>query len=356
MNNKERHILIASVNASLKGGAEGILLQITTYFRQKGFYIHVLFMRKNCINEWINKHIDGFSYYYLSINSIFSLSKLRFERIFTSHPMTTGIIGAMRKMRLLKTNSFIGREPHALTENKGVKRFIRTLYRKLGYSALDLLICQTKQMKETFIHYNPTTKIRIEVIPNPISIDRGKEIETMTPPTNSPYIVSAGRYVPEKAFDILIKVFSIFRKSHPGFKLVILGEKQRYPKIEKQINKLITKIHLEESVILFGAVENVFPYFKQATMCVVSSRSEGFPNVLLQMMSQNEKVVSTLCAGDIDKIPGLFTCNPNEEDDLLRAMQECLEADTSGNRELFDKELQSRSIDGFMNKVISYLK
>jgi glycosyltransferase involved in cell wall biosynthesis len=91
-------------------------------------------------------------------------------------------------------------------------------------------------------------------------------------------------------------------------------------------------------------------------MCVVSSRIEGFPNVLLQEMSQNEKVVSTLCAGDIDRIPGLFTCKPNDEDDLLRAMQECLEADTSGNRALFDEELQGRSIDKFIEQVQRFEK
>jgi hypothetical protein len=84
-------------------------------------------------------------------------------------------------------------------------------------------------------------------------------------------------------------------------------------------------------------------------------RIEGFSNVLLQEMSQNKKVVSTLCAGDIDKIDGLFTCRPNDEQDLLRAMRQCLEADTAGNRVLFDKELQGRSIDGFIDKVNSYL-
>jgi trehalose-6-phosphate synthase len=111
---------------------------------------------------------------------------------------------------------------------------------------------------------------------------------------------------------------------------------------------------LEEDVILPGMVENVYPYFKNARMCVVSSRIEGFPNVLLQMMSQNEKVVSTLCAGDIDKLEGVFTCKPNDEDDLLRAMAACLEADTSENRELFDRELQDRSIDKFIERVKSF--
>jgi glycosyltransferase involved in cell wall biosynthesis len=166
-----------------------------------------------------------------------------------------------------------------------------------------------------------------------------------------PYIVSAGRLIPEKGFDILIAAFSKLKQEYRDLKLIIIGDGKF--RIEMEI--LIKKLNLENDVILYGIADNVYPFFKQAKMCVVSSRIEGFPNVLLQEMSQNEKVVSTLCAGDIDKIDGLFTCRPNDEQDLLRAMQQCLEADTAGNRILFDKELQGRSIDGFIDKVNSYL-
>jgi glycosyltransferase involved in cell wall biosynthesis len=350
MSNREKRILVVSINSSLKGGAEGVLLQIATYFMEEGYDVHVLFVRRNIPNEWKERCSENCTYHYLSVKSLLLLAKLRFDKTFTSHPMTTGIIGAMRKMHLVRMDSFIGREPHALTENKGVRKIVRALYRKLGYSALDLLVCQTEWMKETFIRYNPKSKIRVKVIPNPILI--GKEIGIITLPTTRPYVVAAGRFIPEKGFDILVKAFSRLRQESKALVLVILGD----GKLRKEMESLVKGLKLEDDVILCGFVDNVYPFFKQAKMCVVSSRVEGFPNVLLQEMSQNEKVVSTLCAGDIDKLQGVFTCKPNDEDDLLRAMQECLKADTSCNRELFDKELQSRSVNGFMDKVVSYLE
>ena len=41
--------------------------------------------------------------------------------------------------------------------------------------------------------------------------------------------------------------------------------------------------------------------------CIVSSIIEGFPNVILEMMSQNTNVISTKCAGGIDKLKGVIT-------------------------------------------------
>ena len=79
---------------------------------------------------------------------------------------------------------------------------------------------------------------------------------------------------------------------------------------------------------------------------------EGFPNVLLQMMSQCDNVVSTICAGGIDQIAGLITCEPNNVDALYQAIKLSLETeDTAKNRPLFDQELESRSISSFIAKI-----
>jgi hypothetical protein len=64
------------------------------------------------------------------------------------------------------------------------------------------------------------------------------------------------------------------------------------------------------------------------------------------------KVENTAGAANIDKLEGVFKCKTNDEDDLLRAMKECLEADTNRNRELLDKELQNRSIESFIESFI----
>ena len=86
-------------------------------------------------------------------------------------------------------------------------------------------------------------------------------------------------------------------------------------------------------------------YFKFAKVCVMSSRIEGFPNVLLEMMSQNTNIISTICAGDIDKLEGVSLVEVNDVSGLVESLKFILESDTSHNRVLFDKELKSRNIE-----------
>ena len=128
------------------------------------------------------------------------------------------------------------------------------------------------------------------------------------------------------------------------YRLLILGEGQERNNLQKKINSL----KLNDAITLFGHVDNPLNYFKTAEICIVSSRTEGFPNVLLEMMSQNTKVVSTLCAGDIEKIEGVLTINPNSEQEIFEALTSIKCKNTTSNRLLFDKELKSRSIDKYL--------
>ena len=128
--------------------------------------------------------------------------------------------------------------------------------------------------------------------------------------------------------------------------MVILGEGNLRDKLQKKI----ISYNLENHIKLLGFVGNVYPYFKYSDLCVVSSRIEGFPNVLLQMMSQNTKIVSTKCAGGIEEIPGIFIAETNDEKSLEQAMELALRHNTTANREIFDDFLNERAIHNFINK------
>ena len=113
----------------------------------------------------------------------------------------------------------------------------------------------------------------------------------------------------------------------------------------------IETLGLQNRVILYGFAKNVYPIFKKAKLCVVSSRIEGFPNVLLQMMSQNNAIVSTLCAGEIANIKGIFTCENNDVASLKDAMEKGLN-NNKNNQLIFKDYLKSRSIDKFVNSIL----
>jgi glycosyltransferase involved in cell wall biosynthesis len=367
----KKRLIVLLPDCSLKGGAEQYLNMIASQAIKEGDSVHVFFMFHKSENEW-STHIPNL---YLHLNKykrkrygvmflllgLWSKRRINFDYAFTSHVFLTCFVGILRKLHLLKIKYVVGRESTSIFKRfKGLEQLQFNIFYHIGYHAVDLLICQTEYIKKQLLENLPwmEKKVNVQVVPNPVNLDNmlKKSKEKLKMPTDKPFVVAAGRFIPEKGFDILLKSFARLKTGYDDLKLVILGDIHyaHQMKTKEEMLTIISKLGLKNDVILPGTVENVYPYFKNARMCVVSSRIEGFPNVLLQMMSQNEKVVSTLCAGDIDKLEGVFTCKINDEDDLLRAMKACLEADTSDNRERFDNELQSRSIDKFIERIKSF--
>lgn len=363
-----KEILIVVPDDKL-GGSEQLLKNITLFHLQNNDFVHVIFYKKSISGQWDDlKTFSNISLNFTSAASdlrgipfaIYTLFKIRrtFDLIYTSHLHTNSIIGILIKLKIVKKKSFIGRESTSyFLRYKGKQLEIFKLLYRLGYSSLDLVICQSEEMKQQLITGLPKlmAKINVQVIPNPINLKAIKEQKAnpnLNFLKNEEFIVSAGRLIWEKGYDILIEAFCELKKDYPKLKLKILGEGNCRPELEEQLAKL----NLKNEVILTGQVANVYDYFKEARLCVVSSKIEGFPNVLLQMMSQNNRVVSTRCAGGIEDLEGVVTANTYDSEDLYRKIKIALKMDVSHNSERFKKQLEARSLENFSQKIHTYLK
>mgnify|MGYP000088382689 CR=1 FL=1 len=360
-----KNILIVLPNDNL-GGAEQYLKMVAVYFANKGIKVNVFFLKKveglgwNDIKSNINVDLH-FTNSDSELKGVLPMTflllkkkSITFDLIFTSHIHLTGYVGFLIKLSLIKKKKFVGRESTSIFKRyKGRKLLVMKLMYKMGYSSLDLLICQTDYMRKQLLEALPwlSNKTRVKVLPNPVSFSKGL-CEEKIDDKYGEFIVSAGRLIQEKGFDILIQAFSLLKQSNPTLKLVILGEGNK----REELEGLVGELNLEKSVNLLGFVDNVYPYFKKAKICVVASRIEGFPNVLLQMMSQNTKIVSTKCAGGIENLKGVVTAETDNVLNLKEAIEIGLTQNSTANRELFDINLKERSIVNFIKKVEFYLK
>lgn len=109
---------------------------------------------------------------------------------------------------------------------------------------------------------------------------------------SEPLVVAVGRLDPAKDFATLLNAFEILRKSRK-VRLLVLGEGPERPALER----LVHELDLQEHVLLPGFVENPFAYMARASILVLSSRDEGFGNVLVEAMACGTPVVSTDCPG-----------------------------------------------------------
>jgi glycosyltransferase involved in cell wall biosynthesis len=95
------------------------------------------------------------------------------------------------------------------------------------------------------------------------------------------FVLAVGRLEYVKGFDRLIEAFKKVSSHIDDLDLIILGEG-----IERNnLNELITRLDLNERVFLAGNKNNVQDYYQACLMFVLSSRSEGYPNVLIEAMS-----------------------------------------------------------------------
>ncbi|MDR0227606.1 MAG: glycosyltransferase [Flavobacteriaceae bacterium] len=354
-------VLIVVPNDIL-GGAEQYLKNIAVFLAKEGYSVDVFFLKASVGQGWSNCQKLGISCYFTKnkreLTGVFGLlinllkyGNKEYDYIYTSHVHVNSYINFLRRIRIVKSKYHIARESTSIfLRYSGIKAYIYKLHYKYNYSKIDLLICQSKLMYDQLMNVIPKLNRISQVIPNLINLEvTSSDIFKVE---DKRYIVSAGRLIEEKGFDLLIEAFDDIRVVHKDIKLIILGEGKKRVDLEK----LIEDRGLEDVVELKGFVKDVYPFFRGAEVCVVSSRLEGFPNVVLQMMLSNNKVASTLCAGGIEDLKGVVTCNTNDIQGLKEVILKLLNQDKCEyNRKVFDLELESRSISNFIKKIAEYL-
>ena len=106
----------------------------------------------------------------------------------------------------------------------------------------------------------------------------------------SPVVLGVGRLVPQKDFTTLIEAFRLVLAER-SCRLLILGEGPMRGDIEDRARSF----GLDERVSMPGWVENPYAFMARAALFVLSSRYEGFGNVLVEAMACGCPSVSTDC-------------------------------------------------------------
>ncbi|MDX2053517.1 MAG: glycosyltransferase [Polyangiaceae bacterium] len=167
--------------------------------------------------------------------------------------------------------------------------------RQLSYPMADAIIAPCQEVAKQLTEVLPLkSAAKIHVIPNPIAVDTIIQMSTEAGPwpfpQHTPVIVACGRLDPTKGFDILLRALAMVLKKRPVH-LAILGEGSE----RAALIRLSEELGIAQNVSLLGFVKNPFHYFARAQVFVLSSRSEGFPNVLLQAMACGSQVVAADC-------------------------------------------------------------
>jgi len=138
-------------------------------------------------------------------------------------------------------------------------------------------------------------------------------------------ILAVGRLEKQKDHPTLLRAFARLA-GRPGMRLVILGKGPERASLEA----LVRELGLEGKVDMPGWEPNPFAFMSRARLFVLSSRWEGFGNVLVESLACGCPVVSTDCPTGPREIleDGRWGALVPVGDDaaLAKAMEEALEA------------------------------
>jgi glycosyltransferase involved in cell wall biosynthesis len=164
---------------------------------------------------------------------------------------------------------------------------LRRIARRLSYPMARAMVVQTEAIaawaKARF-------RIPIHVIPNPVLLDAN---EARREQGDVHRLISLGRFTHQKGFDILIRSFATLARKHPTWRLVIYGEGPDRAALER----LRRETGVEERISLPGLTRDSATALRQASLFVLPSRFEGYPNALLEALGCGLPVVATACPG-----------------------------------------------------------
>ena len=290
-------ILILTPNLK-RGGAERVLSELSLQWAKNHNVILSLFDIKDIAYPYGGK-IKNIGYpanssifakiynFLMRINAFYKLTikeKPDFIISFTESANFIAIITSFLSGNLKKTIVSVRVAPERF---KFIIKLLIFLFYRFSYR----IISPSEGIQTTLKNYGLPKK-KLKFIPNPVTIRQSFKTKNkyFSRLNDKEFILGAGRLEHQKGFDILIKSFSKIKDKK--IKLVILGEGSQKDKLIK-----LAKIEsIEPNRIIFpGSVDNISSWFKKAKFFTLSSRYEGWPNVLMESLAYGCPAIAFDC-------------------------------------------------------------
>lgn len=134
---------------------------------------------------------------------------------------------------------------------------------------------------------------RVVIIPNSVRWPLPDAQPVLVPPENPnrQRLLAVGRLHPVKGFDVLIQAFSLLARYFPQWDLDIVGEGPERDALQAQIEAL----QMSGRITLVGRAGNIREWYEASDLYVLSSRTEGLSNTLLEAMACGLPAVAFDC-------------------------------------------------------------
>ena len=283
------------------GGAERIVTTIANHLSRDLFEPKILLLRKQ--GGYLNFLKSDVEIIDIDTERIRHSLKPILKEIYRRKPDIVfsgfGEVNAYLSLfvKLFPKVKFIARETNVVSEHV-TKKEIKFFYN--FYNNYQQIIAQSDDMMHDLVNNFKVNRSKIIKINNPVDfefIDQ-KLIISRKPESfkyNYKNVVAIGNLSARKGFDNLLKVFS--RLKNEKILLHILGDGK-----DREILHQMKDFLGLKNVVFHGRQENPYEFLKYADLFILSSRYEGFPNVLLEAGACGTYSLANNCPGGISEI------------------------------------------------------
>ena len=288
------------------GGAERIVTTIANHLPRDKFEPKIMLLRK--VGGYLEFLKDDVEIIDLKTPRIRHSLKPILEQIHKRKPDIVfsgfGEVNAYLALfiKIFPKVKFIARETNVVSKHV-TRKEIRFFYK--FYNNYHKIICQSDDMQNDLVENFKIKKEKLIKINNPVDFEFinnklaiSEKPETFTDDFKN--VVAIGNLSFRKGFDNLLIVFSHLKNER--ILLHILGDGR-----DKVMLHQMKKDLGLENVIFHGQQKNPYQFLKYADLFILSSRYEGFPNVLLEAGACGIYSLANNCPGGITEIiqPGI---------------------------------------------------
>jgi glycosyltransferase involved in cell wall biosynthesis len=295
---KKIFFIIASLGT---GGSERVYWLLSQYFNNPGYAVSVVLL--NGAEPAFSTDIKGIRFIVLGTvkasRSFFKLyNLLKAERPFAVFSTTdhmnilTSTVGCF--LKIPKMIARASNNPQEMKDFFGFKMRFYNLFSRIMFCKFDFIVCQSAYMKQSLNYYYKVPNEKLKVIANPVL--QTPIIKNPSNTNEKHQLIAVARMSGEKG---LFRLLDVMQQLPQQYVLTIAGEGPLMDSLKSAINN---NEYLAERVVLIGKIKEVPKHIAQHDVLLLSSFTEGFPNVVLEALTVGVPVVTFEVGGVLEII------------------------------------------------------
>lgn len=169
----------------------------------------------------------------------------------------------------------------------------RPAFNRIFYDKMDKIVPVSDRLCEMLKESHYVNSCKLYTVFDILNVDLIKKMSLERVPvrkySNELVIVTVGRMVVPKGYDLAVETAKILKLKDISFKWYFVGDGAMRPKIEQ----MVSVWGLEKNIVFVGMTPNPYPYMAAADIYVQTSKFEGFGLTLNEARILNKPVVST---------------------------------------------------------------